>query len=436
MARAIHRAAIAAMQPHQFMARALRCDDGVLRIGAISQPLESSDRIHLLACGKAAVTMAEAALQTLKPQIAGGVVVAPDGCGCSSDLAPLMLVEASHPIPDHRSLKAGATIRRYLETLTQSDRFIMLLSGGSSALMEDLLPTLSLNDLQELTRLLLANNLPIQTVNMIRKHVSAIKGGRLAQFTAARGDVLVVSDVVGDDLTTIASAPLYCDPTSFRDCRLAMQASGLWADVPVQVRDLWQCGEAGQLADTPTQPVARITHHIVATNRDLLLHAQQEAERLGITTQILTPFLEGEARTAAGFLVAVARSIQALHQPFAPPVCLLCGGETTVQVRGRGSGGRNQELALAALTQIREQTGILLLCAASDGVDGNSTAAGALVDQEAYLTSLEQNLCLEEYLTENNSNGFFRQIDRLIEGGPSGTNVMDLIVMIVDPTPR
>jgi glycerate 2-kinase len=431
LALSIHRAAIEAMQPHRFMPGLLDCQGERLMIAGHCHQLRAAERVHLFSIGKAAVPMAQEALRVLAHRITGGVVVTPGGSQVKN-LAPLTVIEASHPIPDHRSLEAGAVILRSMAALTDSDRFIALLSGGSSALVEVLLPTLTLDDLQDLTALLLRSHLPIQTVNTIRKHISAIKGGRLALATRAHGHVLVVSDVIGDDLTVIGSAPFFCDPTTYRDCRLAMEASCLWPSIPKRVRDLWHLGESGRLDDTPKQPPRHIDHVVVASNLDMLRHAQVHARELGICCHVLTPFLQGEAHQAAVFLIAIASSIQALHEPFAPPVCLLVGGETTVKVRGRGHGGRNQELALSALQQIRERSGILLLCAASDGVDGNSSAAGALVDSHVYASSAQQNLSISKYLADNDSCRFFEQTGTLLPFGMTGTNVMDLNVMIVD----
>jgi hydroxypyruvate reductase/glycerate 2-kinase len=316
--------------------------------------------------------------------------------------------------------------------LHDDDFFIYLLSGGTSALIENPISPITLAEMQETTRLLLHNSVPIQQVNAVRKHLSMIKGGRLGQCTKASGAVLVISDVIGDDLSVIGSGPLYYDDTSFTDCRHILEHATIWNNIPASVREIIVSGEKGDITETPKQQRTAINHYLLGTNRTSLQHARQTAEESGIPSYIFSSSLEGEARVVAKVLISIAKNISTFNEPFGPPVCLLFGGETTVTVRGSGKGGRNQELALAALAEINDQNNILLLSGGTDGIDGNSSAAGALADSDFFSEGANMGLSIDDFLSDNNSNAYFRAVGGLLETGPTGTNVMDIALVIID----
>jgi hydroxypyruvate reductase/glycerate 2-kinase len=315
--------------------------------------------------------------------------------------------------------------------LGEDDFFLYLLSGGSSALLEWPSPPVTLPELQATARLLLEGGLAIDEINMVRKHLSRVKGGRLGRMTKARGLVLVISDVLGDDLQTIGSAPLYCDGSSYQQVVDLLSRFNLWESLPASVRGLLADGAAGVCEETPKEPNPRIEHLLIGSNVLALEKAAARSEALGIQAPIMTSRLRGEAREVAKAIVAVGEEILASGRPFAPPVCLLFGGETTVTVRGKGRGGRNQEMCVAALREIGERRGLLFFSGGTDGIDGNSEAAGAAVDWQSFARAQELGLRIDDYLGANNSNQLLASTGDLIVTGPTGTNVMDITMLFV-----
>jgi glycerate 2-kinase len=430
IARAIFRSAVESVLPEKLLAASVSLQNNTLHISDASYPLRPGQKVHVFGSGKAAPGMAKSLLHLLPERIAGGVIVSSGSS--DEDLSPLSLVQGSHPVPDENSQRGAELLMNGLSGLNRDDFFIYLLSGGSSALIEKPFQDLSLSEMQETTRLLLHTNVPIQQINTIRKHLSAVKGGRLAQCTEASGAVLVISDVIGNDLSIIGSGPLYCDTTSYQQCREILEQAALWDKVPPGVRTIITRGVNGEIPETPDQQKNTIKHHLLGTNRKALLGASRQAEKHGLNCYILSSCLSGEAREVAKVLVSIARNIRIYGEPFQAPLCLLFGGETTVTVRGRGKGGRNQELALAALAEIGRLDNILLLSGGTDGIDGNSSAAGALADSGYYMEASGQGLSIADFMNDNNSNAFFQAVDGLLETGQTGTNVMDVILLIID----
>jgi hydroxypyruvate reductase/glycerate 2-kinase len=244
--------------------------------------------------------------------------------------------------------------------------------------------------------------------------------------------VLVISDVIGDELSVIGSGPFTSDPSTFRQCREILQRSSIWDRAPATVREVIAAGEKGDIPETPKREWENIRHYLIGTNRLALDGAARCARDHALPAHILTSSLAGEAREVARVLVSLARNISLTGQPFPPPCCLLFGGETTVTVRGSGSGGRNQELALAALAELRPEENILLLSGGTDGIDGNSSAAGALADRDLLGQAADLGLSINRFLDDNNANEFFRRTGGLLETGPTGTNVMDITLIIID----
>jgi glycerate 2-kinase len=429
-ARKIFDKAVQAVLPNRLISRSVVLGDNELQILDKTYSLRPGQKVYVFGSGKAAIPMAESLLAILKDRAVGGVIVTSHLRHV--DLSPLRVVEGAHPVPDEKSIAGASLLIDGLSSLHGDDLFIFLLSGGSSALIEKPVPPLSLAEIQETTRLLLSNNVPIQQVNAIRKHLSQVKGGGLGQVTRASGVVLVISDVIGDDLTVIGSGPLYFDPSTFQQCREILRQAGIWHKIPAEVRGVITKGVEGKIPETPKAPPDTIHHYLIGTNRIALEQAVREAGETGLNSFIMTDSLAGEAREVAKVLTAIARNISTYHEPFTPPACLMFGGETTVTLHGHGRGGRNQELTLAALAEIGEQDNILLLSGGTDGIDGNSSAAGAIADSGFFREGSRQEMSIATFLADNNSSAFFHAVGGLVTTGPTGTNVMDIIVLIID----
>jgi hydroxypyruvate reductase/glycerate 2-kinase len=429
-ARRIFHSAVESVLPDRLIIGSIALEGNKLQVFDAVHPLRTDQKVHVFGSGKASVGMAKSLLSLLKDRVAGGIIVT--NHLTDDDLSPLMTVQGSHPVPDEKSIRGAELLLDGLAKLNRDDFFIYLLSGGSSALIEKPLPTITLAEVQETTKLLLHNSVPIQQINAIRKHLSQVKGGRLGQCTKASGVVLVISDVIDDDLSVIGSAPLYYDITSFKQCSEILQRVAIWEKIPASIREIFVRGAKGDIPETPKKAKDSITHYLLGTNRTALKQAQRVAKELGLSSYIITSSLNGEAREVAKVLVSIARDVSRYHEPFQPPVCLLFGGETTVTVRGSGKGGRNQELALAALAEIGGQDNILLLSGGTDGIDGNSSAAGAIADSVFFIESTRRSLSIDRFLEDNNSNEFFQSVNGLLEIGPTGTNVMDITLLIID----
>ena len=430
IARRIFDNGVQAVLPDRLISESVAFRENDLRILDKKYSLRPGQKVHVFGSGKASIGMAKALLSLLEDRVAGGVIVSTELS--DDDLSPLVLIQGSHPVPDEKSIHGASLLIDALSDLKSNDFFIYLLSGGSSALIEKPVQSISLAEMQETTRLLLHNSVPIQQINAIRKHLSMVKGGRLGQCTQASGVVLVISDVIGDDLSVIGSGPLYYDPSTYKQCREILEQASIWDKVSPAVRAAITSGIKGDIPETPKQQKESISHYLIGTNRLALEQARRSAAEAGFNTYIMTESLTGEAREVAKVLVSIARNVSTRHEPFQPPACLLFGGETTVTVLGPGRGGRNQELALAALAEIGEQDNILLLSGGTDGIDGNSSAAGAIVDSTLFREAARVELSIPSFLADNDANAFFHTVGGLLETGPTGTNVMDITLIIVD----
>jgi hydroxypyruvate reductase/glycerate 2-kinase len=292
-------------------------------------------------------------------------------------------------------------------------------------------PPVKLDEFQDVTKLLLGCGAPIEEMNIVRKHLSLAKGGRLGRLTKAAGAVLVISDVIGDDLEAIGSAPLFRDRSSYGDAFDILQKYGLWGRIPSNARTVIEQGIAGIIEETPKEPNPRIEHILIGSNMKGLIRGKDTAESFGINTHIITSRLRGESREVAKTIVSIGEEIAATNNPFSQPVCLLFGGETTVTLRGSGRGGRNQEMCLAAVREIKSRGKMTFLSAGTDGIDGNSDAAGAVIDSGTFARSRELNLNPDEYLNNNDSHTFLKKTGDLIVTGPTGTNVMDMTILLI-----
>ncbi|MFA4915867.1 MAG: glycerate kinase [Syntrophales bacterium] len=420
--------ALKSVLPCNLIREAVKLEQDHLIIQDKKYNLNDYRGVHIFGSGKASVEMAKAVKNIIDPWIKDGFVVSNYG---DDTLDKIGVFESSHPVPSDKSIKAAEMLMERLMGLSDDDFFIYLLSGGSSSLVEKPVQPVALHDFQSLTKQLLLSGAPIEEMNVVRKHLSTVKGGRLGELTRAKGVVLVISDVIGDDLETIGSAPLFYDRTSYQDTRNILLKYNLYHHVPASVKAVIEKGLDGEVEETPKEPNLNIEHFIVGSNLKLLMKGKEKSETLGVKAHIMSSRLRGEAREIAKVIVAVGEEIIKTENPFEYPVCLLFGGETTVTIKGNGKGGRNQEMCLAALKEIRNNKRMLFLSAGTDGIDGNSDAAGAVVDYMSHRKAGKFNLAFDDYLNNNDSYHFFKKTGDLIFTGPTGTNVMDITILLI-----
>jgi glycerate 2-kinase len=404
-----------------------------LTAGGTTHPL-GRGRLVLVAAGKAAATMARAAERVLGGLIDDAIAVAP--AGPPPDLRRTRLMLAGHPVPDARGAQAAEAVLALARGLGGDDLLLILLSGGASALLPAPVAGVSLEEKAGVTSRLMRAGATIHELNTVRKHLSQIKGGGLARAAApARVACLVLSDVVGDDLSTIASGPTVPDPTTYADAIEVLRCRGVWDEAPASVRGHLEAGLRREAPETakPGDPLfARVATRIVGNNAVAVAAAVVEAQKQGLRARVLTTRLEGEAREASRVLVAVLRECVESGRPLAPPLCLLAGGETTVTVRGPGRGGRNQEITVAAVDPLSGFPAHAVVASiATDGVDGASDAAGGVVDQETAREAAGLGLAPPAaFLAASDSTSFLGPVGGLIVTGPTGTNVVDLTVLL------
>jgi hydroxypyruvate reductase/glycerate 2-kinase len=432
-ARAIWDAAIAAANPEGLVRDALTAPPPALR-----DALDAAERILVVGAGKAGAAMAagaEGALLGLLDRVAGMVNV------------PADCVRPLHAIRLHGARPAGTNLptadgvigaRAMLELLSSAgpdNVALCLLSGGGSALLPASAEGVTLEDKQQVTQLLHACGARINEMNCVRKHLSAVKGGRLAQaFSGKALFSLIISDVVGDPHDVIASGPTAADPTTFADARDVLERYRLTAQVPVVVLRYLEQGSAGRIPETLKELPPNVHNIILGNNARALAAASREAERLGYRVLNLGSFIQGETRHVASAFAGIVRSVRADGVPTPPPLCLLSGGETTVTlVEGHGLGGRNQEFVLSVLVQLGEDglSDAVVLSAGTDGEDGPTDAAGALADVETVQSAHRQRLDAAAFLARNDAYHFFEATGGLLKSGLTGTNVMDVRVMLV-----
>jgi glycerate-2-kinase len=379
--------------------------------------------------------MARAAEQALGERIAGGLVVtAASGGGPPTRLARIELCVAGHPLPDARGKDAASRMLALVRDAAAEaaagggPELLFLLSGGASALLPAPPPGVTLRDEQLLTELLLSCGAEIAEVNAVRKHLSLLKGGRIAVAAhPARVITLAVSDVIGGTLADIGSGPTVADPTTFAEARAVLLRRQLWRCVPASIRQHLLAGEAGQVPETPKPGDARLAGEkalVVSDNAAALAGCAQEASARGMVARIVAGDLRGEAREVGRRLAQLAVGARA-------PACLIAGGETTVVVRGGGRGGRNQELALSAAIALDGARKVALLSAGTDGIDGPTDAAGAIAMGDTIMRARAAGLDAARHLADNDAYPFFDRLGDLVRTGPTGTNVMDVQLVLV-----
>jgi glycerate-2-kinase len=396
------------------------------------------EKIYLVGFGKAAAPMAHALYDELGDRIEAGLVITKYGHAGGVVPPPrIEILEAGHPIPDAAGIKGTASILGMVQPASTT-LVLCLISGGGSALLIQPRSGITLPDKQRITDLLLKAGASIGELNAIRKHLSQVKGGRLAErFHPSRIISLILSDVIGDRLDTIASGPTAPDGTTYRGALAILEKYDLMASAPAPVLTVFRKGAAGGLPETPKagdRVFDGVENIIIAGNKIALDTAQSEAQQLGFKASISASALEGEASVAGRWLAQ--RAIETINETSPDkdgPLCLISGGETTVTVDGDGLGGRNMELALAFAMASEGREGITLLSAGTDGTDGPTDAAGAIVDGQTVARAKGMGIDPADYLKRHDSYNFFRKVGGLLITGPTGTNVMDIQLILITP---
>jgi hydroxypyruvate reductase len=389
-------------------------------------------RIRVVGAGKAAGSLARAVEGRLSGREYTGRILVKHGHGVA--LERVVVEEGGHPLPDVAGLRATERLLAELEGGRAEDRIFFLLTGGASALLVAPAEGISLGDKIRTTELLLRSGADIRELNAIRKHLSRVKGGRLAEKMAPASILgLVVSDVIGDDLSAIGSGPAVADPTTFADCLEIVARYGLEERLPGTVRERLEAGAHGRLPETPKAgdpSLARARHVILATNRLSLRAARAKASALGFESEIFRADMVGDVHAVA---LEFASRLAELARRRGRPSALLAGGELTLVVKGSGLGGRNQELALACALHLKGTPGVMVLSAGTDGTDGPTDAAGAFADGETLDRARKLGLDPEALLANNDSYRLFDRLGDLLKTGPTGTNVNDIVIGLVVP---
>lgn len=426
-------AALAAVDPAAAVRRHVRREGDHLFIGDRRYDLTGFDRVFIVGAGKASAPMAAALTDILGDRLTAGWVNVKYGHQLA--VPSVTIHQAGHPVPDAAGVAGTEAIMRLVAEAGERDLVLCALSGGGSALMTLPAPGLTLADFQSMTQTLLRSGATINELNLLRKHLDQVKGGGLARLAAPATLVsLILSDVVGNPLDVIASGPTVPDPTTFEQANVLVDRLAIWNQLPPAIADRLRAGRAGQIPDTPkaSDPIFnKVYNLIVGSNAQAAEAALAQAADLGFNTLLLTTYLEGEAREVARMCVALAREMVNSGRPIPRPACLVLGGETTVTVGGGGKGGRNQELALAAVPGLAGLVDVLILPVATDGTDGPTDAAGAFADGATLARATSLGLDPLAYLANNDAYSFFETLGDLLITGPTRTNVNDLIFIFV-----
>lgn len=421
---AIFRAGLEAGDPYRIVSKELRAAPDGFRIGDVTFPGPGpGGRIRILGAGKAAGSLARAVEDALSGREYRGRIIVKHGHGVP--LARVEVEEGGHPLPDEEGLRATERLLRDLEGGREEDRVFFLLTGGASSLLVAPAEGLTLDDKIRTTELLLRSGADIRELNTVRKHLSRVKGGRLAEKMAPASVLgLVISDVIGDDLSSIGSGPAVADPTTFGECLEIVARYGLEDNLPARVRERLAAGAERRIKETPKPgdpAFSRVRHVVLASNRLSLDAARLEASSLGFETEIFRKDMVGDVHRVALEFAARLRDARG-------PRALLAGGELTLVVKGRGLGGRNQELALACARGLEGVPGVLVLAAGTDGTDGPTDAAGAFADGTTLERARAKGLDPDAILADNDSYRLFDALGDLLRTGPTGTNVNDLLI--------
>jgi glycerate 2-kinase len=423
----IFRAALRAADPEEAVLRHLRREGDTLIVGKCRYELKNFDRVQVIGAGKAGAAMSRAVERVVGKKISGGFVNTKE----ASRTRRVELNPSGHPMPDARGLHGARQIESIARFANERDLLICVISGGASALMPLPAEPITLEEMQRATGQLLACGATIHELNTIRKHVETLKGGQLARIASpALVIALILSDVVGDDLDVIGSGPTVGDTSTFSDALHIFEKYQVTPPESLATRIAQ--GIRGEIPETPRAGhLDGVQNLIVGSNRLAIDAAAEKARELGYRTLILSTFIEGETIDAAKTHAAIVKEILTYHRPLRAPACVLSGGETTVTIRGAGQGGRNQEFVLAAAIALEGFSPFTILSAGTDGIDGPTDAAGAIANERTIECARASGIDPRDFLKRNDSYRFFERLNGLIKTGPTGTNVMDVRVMLI-----
>ena len=430
--RTLLNAGLNAADPYHALLKHISLDRHSLMVGRRVYDLSHIDRIVAVGAGKASARMAQALETALGTKLDDGLVIVKTGHTLATKR--ITVLEAGHPIPDRAGLHATQRLLRLTQHLTPRDLLIVLLSGGASSLLPAPVAGVTLADKQRTTRLLLRSGATINEINVVRKHLSSIKGGGLAASTRAKIVTLLLSDVIGDDLGSIGSGPTAGDPSTFADAVDVLQRYRSWRAVPTAVRRYLDRGRNGDVSET-LKPGSRrlrsVQHHIIGNNRIMLEAVTRAAQQAGLYTKSIFRPITGEARIAVKQLTDLAKAISEGHGILKRPCCVVAGGETTVTVTGRGKGGRAQEFAVAAAFEIADLPNAWVAALGTDGTDGPTDAAGAIVSGHTVAQAKTLGIDLRSSLNRHNTYPALKSIGCHVHTGPTGTNVNDLYLLLL-----
>jgi len=426
-------AALEAADPTAIVKSKVKAKGNTLKIENLSLNLDQFKDIYVVGGGKACGCMAEAFVELLGNRIKYGAVNVPYSCP-PYETGRVRLQRTGHPIPDASGVKATNRMLDLVGHAEENDLVFCLISGGGSSLMPQPREGVTLRDKRTVTDALLKSGATISEINTVRKHISGLKGGWLAKKAYPATVVnLILSDVVGDPLDSIASGPTVPDPTTFQDAVEILKHHGLWDKVPSSVRKVLLEGVKGLIPETPKagdRVFEKVHNIVVGNNLTASLAAHNGLKKAGLNTLLISSCLEGQAREAGTMLASIAREVVTSGNPVPKPAGIVAGGETTVTVTGKGKGGRNQEIALGAALKIGDLDGVVVASVSTDGVDGPTDAAGAMVDGKTLRQAHDLGMNPRKFLAENDSYSFFSKLGDLIFTGPTGTNVCDVSIIV------
>lgn len=427
------RAALKAADPIEAVRKHLHKDGDWLVAGRKKYRLSAFGDVYVLGAGKASVAMAQAVERILGARVRFGFVNTKYGHG--GKLKRVKVQEAGHPVPDENGVAGARELVGLARQARAGDLVIFVVSGGASALTPLPAPPITLEEKQRVTQELLACGANIHEMNTVRKHISLFKGGQLAREAApARLITLMLSDVIGDSMDVIGSGPTVPDESTFGRAWEILSGYGIAEKVPESVRQRLEAGVRGEIAETPKpgdEAFAKTQNLVVGSNRLAVDAAARKARELGYKPLVLSTFLEGETKDVARVHAGIAKEILASGRPVGRPACVISGGETTVTLRGSGLGGRNQEFAAAAALYLDGVDGVVVLSGGTDGTDGPTDAAGAIADGRTVARLRAKSLSAAAMLADNDSYHLFEALGDLIKTGPTGTNVMDVRLVLV-----
>ena len=425
--------ALLSSNPYQLIIDNVSVSDSILTVGSKQFDLNKFQNIIVIGGGKASGPMTQALENLLGDRITHGIVNILTGTSVNYPTKKIYLNEAGHPIPTENGMSGARKMLEFAENSCKEDLIICLISGGGSAMMALPKEGITLKDKRTVTQLLLRSGATINELNAVRKHLSDFKGGWLAKRAQPATLIsLILSDVVGDPLDTISSGPTAPDQTTYRDVADIFEKYKLSEKISGSIKKILEMGLDGKIPETPKSDDSafdNVNNVVLGNNRLACLAAKRKLTELGFNTLFLTSHIEGEAKDIGIFLGAIAKEIFSSGNPITRPAAVIVGGETTVTVKGKGLGGRNQEVVLSAASKIVKMEGVAIASIGTDGIDGPTDAAGAIVDGKSLLRAQKSGLNNKKMLNDNDSYNFFSKIGDLIITGPTGSNFNDIAVV-------